>query len=55
MNKSLGKKIRITSTGKIMRRRMGVGHNRTKKNAGNIRNMQKSVQLTYPKKKILNY
>ncbi|MDI6717856.1 MAG: hypothetical protein QMD86_02340 [Patescibacteria group bacterium] len=31
MKKSISKRIRITKTGKVLRRKMGLGHNRSRK------------------------
>jgi len=44
--KSIVKKIRITKTGKLMRRRMGQDHFRAKKTGGQIRNKRKSLSLS---------
>ena len=33
MNKSIKKRIRVTSTGKLQRRAMSLGHSRTNKNS----------------------
>ena len=54
MRKSLSKRIRITKRGKILTRVAGVNHFRTRKTQKNIRNMQGTRTLAYPKKGILN-
>lgn len=53
MRKSLTKRIRITKNGKVIRRPMRTGHNRTRKSTKNIKAKSKSKGLDYPIKKIL--
>ncbi len=53
--KSLSKRIRITKNGKIVRRRMGVDHFRTRKSTKSNRNARKTLSLGLPMKKLLNY
>jgi len=55
MNKSITKRIRITKTGKIVRRSMGIGHFRTRTTQKNIRNKRKSRSLNFPMKTLKNY
>ncbi len=54
-SKSFTKRVRITRTGKIVRRPMAVNHFRTRSNAKGIRAKRKSLSLNYPMKKISNY
>lgn len=54
-NKSLTKRIKITRTGKVVRRSMGVNHFRTRKTQKNIRGKRKTRGLDFPFKKIINY
>ena len=53
--KSLSKRIRVTRTGKIIRRLMATDHFRTRKSAKQIRNRKKGTSLDHPRKAILNY
>ncbi|MDO8515992.1 MAG: 50S ribosomal protein L35 [bacterium] len=55
MKKSVSKRIRITATGKMMRRPMGVNHFRTRKSNRLVRSKRKRIELNYPKRKIVNY
>jgi len=48
LRKSFGKRIRITKTGKAMRRPMGIDHFRSKKTGKARRNTRKAVKLIYP-------
>lgn len=54
-SKSFTKRVRITRTGKIVRRPMAVNHFRTRANAKGIRNKRKTLSLDYPMKKLANY
>jgi ribosomal protein L35 len=54
MKKSVSKRIRITKNGKIVRRRMGVDHFRTRRSTKNNRDSRKSLSLNYPLKEILS-
>lgn len=54
-SKSLTKRLRITRTGKIVRRPMAVNHFRTRANAKGVRNKRKTLSLNYPMKKLINY
>ena len=54
-SKTLTKRIRITRTGKVVRRPMAVNHFRTRANAKGIRNKRKTRGLDYPLKKLINY
>ncbi|MBI2623117.1 MAG: 50S ribosomal protein L35 [Candidatus Liptonbacteria bacterium] len=54
-SKSVSKRIRITRTGKLIRRPMGVDHFRTRQSAKILRSGRKTRSLDYPRKKILNY
>jgi ribosomal protein L35 len=53
MIKSISKRIRITSTGKILRRSMAIGHTRTRQSTKNVRNKRNTRTLGYTKLKIL--
>jgi len=53
--KSLGKRIRITKNGKVVRRPMAQDHFRTRQSQKTIRNRRKSTGLDFPMKKLLNY
>lgn len=53
MRKSLTKRVRITKTGKVIRRPMRTDHFRTRKSTKNIRSKNKTKGLDYPMKKIL--
>jgi ribosomal protein L35 len=53
--KSLTKRIRVTRTGKIIRRLMATDHFRTRKSSKQLRDRKKGASLDYPKKAILNY
>ena len=55
MKKSVSKRIKITKTGKVIRRAMGVDHFRTKKSKKLLRHKRKSLGLNLSKKSILNY
>lgn len=45
MKKALAKRIRVTRTGKIIRRRMGGDHFRAKKSSGEKQNKRKFAPL----------
>ena len=45
MRKSFTKRIKITSTGKYLRRKMSQDHFRAKKTGGQIRNKRKGLTL----------
>ncbi|RJP44936.1 hypothetical protein C4587_01445 [Candidatus Parcubacteria bacterium] len=53
MKKSVVKRIRITRTGKIVRRRMSVNHFRTRRSQKNIRKNRKMTSLDHPKKSFM--
>ncbi len=55
MQKSFMKRIKVTSTGKFVRRSMAVNHFRTRKSTNNIRGKRKTRGLNYPAKKVLDY
>ena len=55
MNKSATKRIRITRTGKLVRRSMGVSHFRTRTNAKAIRNKRRLRALDLSLKTLKNY
>jgi ribosomal protein L35 len=55
MRKSASKRIRVTKNGKILRRKMASGHNRTRKTSKLIRSKKKTTGLNHPKKIIINY
>lgn len=55
MKKSVSERIKITGTGKVIRRTMGVGHFRTRKSATNLRRKGKTLNLDHPKKSFLSY
>ncbi len=54
-SKSVSKRIRITRRGKIIRRKTGVDHFRTKKTSKNLAQKRKTYSLDVSKKTILNY
>jgi ribosomal protein L35 len=54
MKKSISKRIRFTKNGKIVRRRMGVNHFRTRKSTSNIRSSRKKISLEGSTKSIRN-
>ncbi len=54
-SKSVSKRIRVTRTGKIMRRPMGVDHFKTKKSNKTSRRSRGTTTLNYPARKITNY
>jgi ribosomal protein L35 len=51
-NKSFSKRVRITKTGKVMRRRMGVNHFKTRKNANGIRRKRSTLTLNMSAKRM---
>ncbi|MBI4033978.1 MAG: hypothetical protein HY378_00305 [Candidatus Brennerbacteria bacterium] len=51
---SIGNRIKITKTGKIRRRAMGLGHSRANKSRGQILRKKKNRGLNIPKKSIKN-
>ena len=53
-SKSVTKRIKITKNGKIVRRRTGVSHFKTRKNTKMNRDSRKSRSLDMPLKTILN-
>lgn len=54
--KSLAKRVRITSTGKLVRRSMGVNHFKTRKSTNNNRAKRKMRSFSVADhQKILNY
>lgn len=55
MTKSVRKRIKITKSGKIVRRPMAVNHFRTKKSRKLIQSKRHSKGLDYPLKKVLSY
>jgi ribosomal protein L35 len=55
MKKSVISRIKIKSNKKILRRKMGVCHFRTKKSKKSILLKKKASSLDLPIKKILNY
>lgn len=44
-NKSLSKRVKITGTGKVMRRRPGKGHLKSRKSPARLRKLREEVQL----------
>jgi large subunit ribosomal protein L35 len=44
-SKTLAKRIKVTKTGKLIRRQMGLSHFRAKKSPKSIRNGRKSVTV----------
>jgi len=42
---SIQNRIRITGTGKLIRRKMGLGHNRSKRNSRQAHRKSKSLQI----------
>jgi len=55
MNKSITKRLRITKNGKIVRRPMGVGHFRTRRNGKGVRDSRQTRPLGLSMKTIKNY
>lgn len=53
--KSVSKRIKITSNGKIVRRPMGVNHFRTRKSSKLVQSKRKTKSLNLSTKSILNY
>ncbi len=53
-SKSVQKRIKITKNGKIVRRRTGVSHFKTRKSSKMNRDSRKSRSLDMPLKTILN-
>lgn len=53
-NKSFTKRIRITGTGKPVRRRMGVNHFKTRKNAKGIQKKRGTMTLDMSAKRMAN-
>ena len=57
--KSISKRFKITKTGRILRRPVGLNHYRAKKSGKKIRKSRKWVQLSKPEakkiKKLLKY
>ena len=53
-NKSITKRIRITKTGKALRRPMGVNHFKTRKNAKAIQKKRGTRTLEMTKKRMAN-
>lgn len=51
--KSISERIRITKTGKLIRRRMGVGHFRAKKNKDEMRRHEETSMVSRPDQKVL--
>jgi ribosomal protein L35 len=47
-SKSFTKRIRITRTGKVVRRPMRLDHFKTRKSANNVRSKRKTLSLDYP-------
>lgn len=43
--KSFTKRIKVTKTGKLLRRKKGIGHARAKKSSNTIRNKRKMVTV----------
>jgi ribosomal protein L35 len=50
--KSFSKRIRITKNGKAIRRKMGVNHFKTRKNANGIRSKRNTLTLNMTNKQI---
>ena len=53
--KSVSKRIRVTKTGKIVRRSMGVNHFKSRKNGNAIRQKRKTTGINQPKRALVNY
>ena len=53
-NKSISKRIRITGTGKMLRRPMGVNHFKTRKNAKGIQKKRGIRTLEMTAKRLAN-
>ncbi len=50
---SVSDRIKVTKTGKLIRRRMGVGHFRAKKNKDEMRRHEETSMVSKPDGKIL--
>jgi ribosomal protein L35 len=55
VNKSMSSRIRVTRTGKLMRRTMGSGHFRTRKSSKNIQSKRTPKTLGVSKHAVLSY
>lgn len=55
MRRSSTKRLRITKNGKVIRRPMAAGHNRTRKSTKLIRSKKKGAGLNYPMKTLISY
>ncbi len=57
--KSISKRVKITKTGKVLRRAVGQDHNRAKKTGKQIRKKRKWVEMSLPEskniKKLIKY
>ena len=53
-NKSFSKRVRVTKTGKVIRRRMGVNHFKTRKNAKGIQKKRGTMLLDMTSKRMAN-
>jgi ribosomal protein L35 len=55
MKKSMTSRIKITRSGKVMRRTMATGHNRTRKSRNNILRKRTQTTLNLSKHTVLTY
>lgn len=55
MKKSISSRIKITKSGKLMRRTMSTGHNRTRKSRKNIQSKRTQTTLGATKHAVLSY
>jgi ribosomal protein L35 len=55
VSKSISKRIRITKNGKVVRRRMGTDHFRTRHSTKSNRNGRKTMSLDFMLKKLKAY
>ncbi|MDO8574338.1 MAG: 50S ribosomal protein L35 [bacterium] len=53
--KSISKRIRITKNGKLVRRKMGIDHFKSKKTGKQRRQKRNLKLLRYSRKKIISY
>ncbi len=55
MKKSMSSRIKITKNGKVLRRKMGTGHFRTRKSSSVIRSKRNRTTLGISKHAVLSY
>jgi ribosomal protein L35 len=55
MKKSMSSRIKITKNGKVLRRKMGTGHFRTRKSTSVLRGKRSRTSLGISKHAVLSY